>query len=185
MWESSRKSLQDADERYQRLGFSRWVAADPQLQRRLAQLLTRQLVPLWSAQVEKHWSGRLLLFDYSGPDADNTEDLRQAWQRVLVSIGSIPDVQYRKVGSGGVPAADALNPAQISFERWPAMFSWGILWVEHAGRVGRFRDCWSYEAIRSRGREWLALNESEAVKCSLNGSTAIENNQEHPISDEF
>jgi hypothetical protein len=168
-------NLADINDRWKKIGLTQWVRSDPQLQRRIAQFITRRMVPLFSPLLERHWPGDLTLFDFRlVQDSDQFDDTKQAWELVLNSFPDVADdPDLLRIGSARSVYTAALASSRIANESWPALYGWGLLWSEVSGSGGAFRNCWGHETLRNKGRRALNGDETIANLISLNGCSEI------------
>lgn len=168
-------SLTEIGDKWKKIGLSQWVRSDPQLRRRIAQFITRRMVPLFSPLLERHWPGELTLFDFRlAQDGNQFDDTKQAWELVLDSFPDVADDHdLLKVGSARTLYSAALAPSRIANESWPALYGWGLLWSEVSGSGGAFRNCWSHEALRNKAKRALVGNDRIGDLISLDGCNEI------------
>lgn len=174
------KSLQDVastllsrgesdKERWNSIGLSQWVDSDPAIRRVVARFLLRRLVPPWAPLPMREWRGFATLLDYDPPTQPDEHNVTlEALKKVIGMMSSFTeDDALVEVGTKKINFAEAFAPSQMLFERWPAMFSWGILWTEYPHNAPCFLEAWDISALAERTDQWMSDHPSLAHMIQL------------------
>ena len=58
----------------------------------------------------------------------------------------------------GVDGKDPFEPDRMLWIRWPAMDSFGLLWIEFQGADLPFKAAWNHTALRKTAAVWREAN---------------------------
>ncbi|MBI3896455.1 MAG: hypothetical protein HY313_11050 [Acidobacteria bacterium] len=153
----------NATVRWNTYGFGQWLASDPQLAPRLADLLCERFIVPWNPIAGHEWQGHLAVLSFERPaNHDAYDPLRIAWRALAGELRRRDSASQPLIGSAQPVVAD-LNPdADILWIRWPQILSLGFLWFESSPPGQRFAEAVDHGPPRSRAREWLAAHPEDA-----------------------
>jgi hypothetical protein len=161
--EDVRSALPDLlkhEDRWQAVGLSQWVRYDPAIRRIVARFLCRALSPQWSPLSTHEWRGFATLFDFNPPlRPDEQNATSEALDRLVRDAAScVDDKGMLLMGSKRQPMSETFEPRNMLFERWPAIFGWGVLWTEYPENSARFYEAWDKSSPIDNIQSWKKRN---------------------------
>jgi hypothetical protein len=160
-WTRRATNTLDAEETWQIEGIASWLAADPSLQRSIAEFAYTCLMPLWRffPGRNSNWKGHLTVLDFGGRQpTDLPHELTDSAVNNLVqALKNASDaMDPLRTLDQQWSLRSALNSSEIYFEAWPFYHSIGLLWTEYPMDGFGFGSDYDSTQLESRVQRWRA-----------------------------
>lgn len=169
-WNTETKG-QTPDTRWEWRGIAQWIRHDISLSNQMARYAITKLVPLWKLRNYRidNWHGFLTVFDYgvelSCEPTTLSYEILKSLRRAFDGLRPEAEMTFgaSKRGYRSVFENDTI------WERWPSIYSFGLLWTDTARDGMGFLADWDNQEFVTAGDEWKSAFPAEAAWISCRG----------------